>query len=86
MKPKTKAGESGGSEKVPESDPRSFYTPTRSVKVISTQNDPDISRSTMKKILITQKVCIRSKSVAYRKRRKCSGNVEPISWPTCFLE
>ena len=46
LKPKTKASESEESEQTPESEPRSFYTPTSSEKMYSTQkNDPDTSRN-----------------------------------------
>ena len=45
LKSKTKLGENEASEQVPERKPRSFYTPTRSVKMNSTQNkNPDPSR------------------------------------------
>ena len=48
LKPKTKASENEENEQVPKSESRNFYTPARSVKMNSTQNNvPDINRNSL---------------------------------------
>ena len=45
LKPKTKENIRDNFDEETENESRSFYTPTKSVRINSTQNDPNISRN-----------------------------------------
>ena len=46
LKPETRGNIRENTEEEVEEETRSFYTPTKSVRISSTQNDPNISRNT----------------------------------------
>ena len=48
LKPETRGNIRENTEEEVEEETRNFYTPTKSVRISSTQNDPSISRNTMK--------------------------------------
>ena len=48
LKPETRGNIRENTEKEGEEETRSFYTPTKSVRINSTQNDPNISRNRKK--------------------------------------
>ena len=47
LRPETRENIRENVEEGLENETRNFYTPTRSVRISSTQNDPDISRNSM---------------------------------------
>ena len=50
LKPETRENTRDNVDEEAENETRSFYTPTKSVRINSTQNDPNICRNKGKKI------------------------------------
>ena len=62
LKPKTRENTRDNFDEETENETRDFYTPTKSVRINSTQNDPNISRNTYTHNL-EAKLCIMSNNM-----------------------